>query len=91
MIGYGIALLKDMLAPISFSYVYDCLEKDDNRKIAPVKIGLLNTISNCLAIACPSIIGIAWKNYFNTILFLSGIILIIAVLSCCFVLPRDEK
>ena len=62
LIGYGISLLKDMFAPVSFGYMYHCIEKLGKPEDAPVVLGLLTTISNVANICIPIVVGIYRKQ-----------------------------
>lgn len=89
LIGYGISLLKDMFAPVSFGYMYHCIEKLGKPEDAPVVLGLLTTISNVANICIPIVVGIYWKQCFVPILFLSAGCLFAAVLVGAWILPTD--
>lgn len=88
--GYGISLLKDMFAPVSFGYMYHCIEKLGRPEDAPVVLGLLSTISNVANICIPILVGIYWKQCFVPILFVSAGCLFVAVLAGIWILPGSK-
>lgn len=87
--GYGISLLKDMFAPVSFGYMYQCIEKLGKPEDAPVVLGLLTTISNVANICIPLVVGIYWQQCFVPILLVSAGCLLVAVLVGTWILPVD--
>ena len=71
MTGYCISLLKDMFAPVSFGYLYDCVEVCQGDKNAPVVLGVIESFSNMLNIMFPLVIGALWMQFFNCLLYTS--------------------
>ena len=90
LFGYCISLLKDMFAPISFGYLYDCIEWKNGSKNAPIVLGLLDAISNIVSISLPIVIGIFWEMYFYIILLGCGVLFAITVGIGLFFLPKDS-
>ena len=90
LFGYCISLLKDMFAPISFGYLYDCIEWKNGSKNAPIVLGLLDAISNIVSISLPIVIGIFWEMYFYIILLGCGFLFAITVGIGLFFLPKDS-
>ncbi|MDO4293707.1 MAG: hypothetical protein Q4C65_10830 [Eubacteriales bacterium] len=88
--GYCISLLKDMFAPISFGYLYDCIELQNGSKNAPIVLGLLDAISNIVSISLPVVIGVLWERYFYIILLSCGFFFAVAVGIGIFMLPKDN-
>ncbi|MCM1258301.1 MAG: MFS transporter [Roseburia sp.] len=87
--GYGISLLKDMFAPVSFGYMYHCIERLGEPEDAPIVLGLLTTISNVANICIPVVVGISWKQCFVPILFVNAGCLLLAVVVGICLLPVD--
>lgn len=90
LVGYCISLLKDMFSPISFGYLYDCIEHNEGEKNAPTVLGVLDSISNIVSIFIPILIGAFWNKYFNGILGISMVLLILAVTSGILILPVNN-
>lgn len=67
MIGMLLTMVKDILAPSSFAYFYDCFPEKD----VVVVQGLLSSISNFLSFVVPMLISILWM-YSITITFVIG-------------------
>lgn len=88
--GYCISLLKDMFAPVSFGYLYDCVEVCHGDKNAPVVLGVIESFSNMLNIVFPLVIGILWTRYFYVVLVCSGVLLALVVAVGAAVFPGSR-
>lgn len=90
MAGYCISLLKDMFAPVSFGYLYDCVEVCQGDKNAPVVLGVIESFSNMLNIMFPLVIGALWMKFFNGILVGCSVLLALVVAMGAVVFPGSK-
>ena len=90
MAGYCISLLKDMFAPVSFGYLYDCVEVCQGDKNAPVVLGGIESFSNMLNIMFPLVIGALWMKFFNGILVGCSVLLALVVAMGAVVFPGSK-
>lgn len=78
-----------MFAPVSFAYLYDCIDDKRSEGTAPITLGLLSTISNVVSILIPLVVGIYWNQYFHMILTASIICLTLAIFVGIRILPTE--
>lgn len=71
--GYYISLFKDVLSPISFGYLYSCVEQKYGLHRIPSIFGLLNTYTNLLGVLFPILIGILWEKNMTEIFVASSL------------------
>lgn len=79
-----------MFAPISFGYMYDCIEQQETEDSAPVTLELLTTVSNIANVLVPAVIGIFWNRYFPVILMISVSALVLAIIAGAKILPSER-
>lgn len=81
LVGYICVLLKDSLAPISFSYYFDCLDGE----MGELFVGMLDSVGNVLGFLMPALIGFLWTISYQLV-FAIGLLGIIGSAACAYVL-----
>lgn len=82
-IGIIISSIKDALAPISFAYLYDCLEQDTTVAV----IGVIESTSNAVGIIAPILIGAMWQFSYRIVFILGATACFLAALIGILNLP----
>lgn len=83
MIGLVISSIKDALAPLSFAYLYDCLDQD----MTVAVVGLIESTSNVVGIIAPILIGAMWQFSYRIVFVLGAIACFLATLIGILNLP----
>lgn len=76
ILGIVVSTIKDAFAPISFAYLYECL--DENTTIT--MLGIIESASNILGILVPIIVGMLWEYSYRSVFLLGAVACGIAVI-----------
>ena len=74
ILGIVISTIKDSFAPISFSYLYDCLDEETTIGM----VGMIESISNIVGIVSPVMIGLLWEFSYQAVFLLGAAACILA-------------
>lgn len=86
LIGFIIVFLKDVFAPISFSYFYDCFSEKDSS----FYLGALESFSSILVVIFPIIISILWEIDPRLVFVVGAIGIAIATFAAIKFLPSAK-
>ncbi|MBS3938319.1 MAG: MFS transporter [Peptococcaceae bacterium] len=87
VIAYIITILKDVFAPISFSYFFDCFPESN----AQFVLGLLSSIDGVTSTIVPILVGFLWLKS-HRLVFIAGAAGIVGAFLIAFlVLPNVKK
>jgi len=91
LLGLSFSLLKDMFAPVAFSYFYDCTDYIDMKDSAPAMLGLMSTISSGINVIVPVVIGLYWGTNSNNVIFISMLCLLTSFIIGAKFLPAMRR
>ena len=68
ILGIAVSSIKDAFSPISFAYLYECLDEDTTITM----IGMIESASNILGIIVPVLIGFLWEYSYRSVFLLGA-------------------
>ena len=87
VIAYLITVLKDVFAPISFSYFFDCFPESN----AQFVLGLLSSIDGITATLVPILVGFLWLQSHRLVFTVGAAGIVCAFLVALLVLPNVKR
>ncbi len=84
VIAYIITVLKDVFAPISFSYFFDCFPESN----AQFVLGLLSSIDGVTSTIVPILVGFLWLKSYRLVFIVGAAGIVGAFLIALLVLPN---
>ncbi len=82
-----LTLIKDIFAPVTFSYIISCF--DDEEGI--MALGVLGTLSSLFGMIFPSIFGLIWDSMYQIIFIIAAFLCLLAAVLAVVFLPDDEQ
>lgn len=87
IMAYIITVLKDVFAPVSFSYFFDCFPKSN----AQFVLGLLSSINGIVTTILPILVGFLWLKSHRLVFIVGAAGIVLAFIVALFVLPNVNK
>lgn len=87
IIGIVLTMIKDIFAPISFAYFFDCFEDSNGVLI----LGLLSSVANALSFIIPLAIGVLWSASYKYVFFIAIAGNLIAAVIAALGLPNKKS
>ncbi len=69
ILGVAVSTIKDAFAPISFAYLYECLDEDTTVTM----LGMIESASNALGIIVPVLVGLLWEYSYRSVFLLGAL------------------
>jgi len=85
-IGLAVSTIKDAFAPISFAYLYDCL--DDDKTVT--MIGLIDSASNAVGLFIPALMGLLWSISYRSVFIIGAAACLLAAILSAINLPAKN-
>jgi len=85
--GIFCSMLKDVFAPSSFAYFYDCFEGDE----AIFAQGVLGSVDSALCLFLPTLFGLFWKQHYQLFFIIAAVGSIIAAIIAYMFLPNTAN
>lgn len=79
-----ISMLKDILAPISYAYFYDCFSDEDGTMV----LGVVSSVSNALGLVIPLFVSLLWTYSPRMVFLIGGLGSVTAAVIAAVMLPN---